>query len=308
MYDAEGGRILIVDDDPIVIRVLASALENYDVVMFAKSGAEALKMVSQHEFDVILLDVSLPDMDGFDVCRQIQLHPMDSGARVIFVTGRISADDEARGLNAGAVDFIRKPIHVDVVQARVRTHLSLKQATDKLRRQSRIDGLTGISNRLEFETVLRREWQSAWRLQRPVSLVFLDVDFFKTLNDSQGHRVGDQYLQTVAKLLSSAVKRGSDLVARYGGEEFVLLLPGAPVKWAASVAENLLTELLEMKLPHARSPYGFLTMSAGVASQIPVDDHYEHLIEQADKALYRAKNDRRNMVVKFDSAFFNSNL
>ena len=308
MYDAEGGRILIVDDDPIIIRLLASALEHYDAVMFARSGAEALKMVEAHEFDVVLLDVCLPDMDGFDVCRQIQQRPTDSEARIIFITGRISADDEARGLNAGAVDFIRKPIHLDVVRARMHTHMSLKQATDKLRRQSRSDGLTGISNRLEFETVLRREWQTAWRLQRPVSLVFLDVDFFKKLNDAQGHRVGDQYLQNVAKLLASAVKRGSDLVARYGGEEFVLLLPGAPLKWAAAVAENLLAELLEMKLPHAASPYGFLTMSAGVASQIPVDANYEHLVEQADKALYRAKNDGRNMIVKFDDKVFNSNF
>ncbi|WP_114090332.1 diguanylate cyclase [Thalassospira profundimaris] len=308
MYNAEGGRILIVDDDPIIIRVLASALEHCDVVMFAKTGAEAFKMVRQHEFDVILLDVTLPDMSGFDICRQIQLRSPESAARIIFITGRISADDEALGLNAGAVDFIRKPLHVDVIKARVRTHLSLKQATDKLNRQSRLDGLTGISNRLEFETVLRREWQTARRLQRPVSLVFLDVDFFKKLNDSQGHRVGDQYLQTVAKLLSTAVKRGSDLVARYGGEEFVLLLPGAPMQWAASVAENLLAELREMKLTHPESPYGFLTMSAGVSCQIPVDAHYERLVEQADQALYRAKKDRRNMVVKFDRQDFNSNF
>ncbi|AUG51443.1 diguanylate cyclase [Thalassospira marina] len=301
MNDPEGGRILIVDDDPIIIRILASALDHYDVLMFAKSGAEALNMIRQYEFDVILLDASLPDTDGFDVCRQLQARPIASEARVIFITGRTNADDETRALNSGAVDFIRKPVNVEVVQARVRTHLSLKLATDRLRRQSRVDGLTGVSNRLELETALRREWQTARRLQRPVSLVFFDIDFFKKLNDSQGHRMGDQHLQTVAKLLASAAKRGNDLVARYGGEEFVLLLPGAPMQWAASVAENLLAELAAMKLPHHESPYGFVTMSAGVASEVPTDENYERLVEQADQALYRAKNNRRNMVVKFGS-------
>ncbi|OSQ35569.1 diguanylate cyclase [Thalassospira mesophila] len=299
MNNHQSGRILIVDDDPIVIRILASALSYYEVLMFAKSGAEALKMVDQHEFDVILLDASMPEQDGYEVCRQIQGKQLASEARVIFVTGRTNVDDETRALDAGAVDFIKKPVSIAVVQARVRTHMSLKLAADQLRRQSRVDGLTGVSNRLEFETGLRREWQHARRQQTPVSLVFFDIDFFKKLNDSQGHRMGDQYLKTVAQLLATAAKRGNDMVARYGGEEFVLLLPGAPIAWACSVAENLLAELVEMKLPHGESPYGFLTMSAGVATKIPEDDHYELLVEHADQALYQAKTARRNMVVKY---------
>ncbi|WP_417845108.1 diguanylate cyclase [Thalassospira sp.] len=299
MNNPESGRILIVDDDPIIIRILASALNYYDVLMFAKTGTEALKMIEQHEFDVVLLDATLPDQDGFEVCRKLQGKHMASDPRVIFITGRTDVDDETRALNAGAVDFIKKPVRVEIVQARVRTHLSLKLATDRLRRQSQVDGLTGVANRLEFETALKREWQTARRLQSPVSLVFFDIDFFKKLNDSQGHRMGDQHLKTVAKLLATAAKRGNDLIARYGGEEFVLLLPGAPLTWASSVAENLLAELKDMKLPHGESPYGVVTMSAGVATKIPVDEHYELLVEHADQALYQAKNARRNMVAKY---------
>ncbi|WP_430472795.1 GGDEF domain-containing response regulator [Thalassospira lucentensis] len=299
MKAPETGRILIVDDDPIVIRVLASALAHYSTLMFATSGSDALAMISQHDFDVILLDATLPDQSGYDVCKKISSQVEHDGVQVIFVTGRTEIDAETRALSYGAVDFIRKPVSVPVVQARVKTHLALKQRTDQLKLLSRIDGLTGINNRTEFESVLRREWATARRQKSILSLVFFDIDHFKKLNDSLGHQAGDDRLRSVAQLLSSSINRGNDLVARYGGEEFVILLPGAPLEWAQSMTETLISKLYKENLPHPDSPFGRITLSAGVAGSIPEDDNYETLIEQADQALYQAKLKGRNNVVRY---------
>ncbi len=299
MKAPETGRILIVDDDPIVIRVLASALAHYSTLMFATSGRDALAMISQHDFDVILLDATLPDQSGYDVCKKISSQVEHDGVQVIFVTGRTEIDAETRALSYGAVDFIRKPVRVPVVQARVKTHLALKQRTDQLKLLSRIDGLTGINNRTEFESVLRREWATARRQKSILSLVFFDIDHFKKLNDSLGHQAGDDRLRSVAQLLSSSINRGNDLVARYGGEEFVILLPGAPLEWAQSMTETLISKLYKENLPHPDSPFGRITLSAGVAGSIPEDDNYETLIEQADQALYQAKLKGRNNVVRY---------
>ena len=186
-----------------------------------------------------------------------------------------------------------------MVQARVKTHLALKQRTDQLKLLSRIDGLTGINNRTEFESVLRREWATARRQKSILSLVFFDIDHFKKLNDSLGHQAGDDRLRSVAQLLSSSINRGNDLVARYGGEEFVILLPGAPLEWAQSMTETLISKLYKENLPHPDSPFGRITLSAGVAGSIPEDDNYETLIEQADQALYQAKLKGRNNVVRY---------
>lgn len=299
MKAPETGRILIVDDDPIVIRVLASALAHYSTLMFATSGSEALDMINQYDFDVILLDATLPDQSGYDICKKISSQLEHDGVQVIFVTGRTEIDAETRALSYGAVDFIRKPVSVPVVQARVKTHLTLKQRTDQLKLLSRIDGLTGINNRAEFESALRREWATARRQKSILSLVFFDIDHFKKLNDSLGHQAGDDRLRSVAQMLSSSINRGNDLVARYGGEEFVILLPGAPLEWAESMTETLIAKLYKENLPHPDSPFGRITLSAGVAGCIPEDDNYEALIEQADQALYQAKLKGRNNVVRY---------
>lgn len=299
MNTAQAGRILIVDDDPIVIRVLASALGNYATLMFATSGSEALEMIKRHDFDVILLDATLPDQSGYDICKKISSQLENDGVQVIFVTGRTEIDAETRALSYGAVDFIRKPVSVPVVQARVRTHLTLKQRTDQLKLLSRIDGLTGVANRGEFEAVLKREWATARRQQTTLSLVFFDIDHFKKLNDSLGHQIGDDRLRAVAQLLASAISRGNDLVARYGGEEFVMLLPGAPLSWAQSMAETLVGKIYSENLPHPKSPFERITLSAGVACVMPDDDQYDSLIEKADQALYKAKTKGRNTVVSY---------
>lgn len=297
MTTPETGRILIVDDDPLVIRLLASALTQYSTLMFATSGNEALKMIRQYDFDVILLDATLPDQSGYEICQKISRQLERDGVQVIFVTGQTEIDAETRALECGAVDFIRKPVSVPVVQARVRTHLTLKQRTDQLKLLSRIDGLTGVNNRGEFEAVLRREWANARRQKHPMSLIFIDVDYFKKLNDALGHQAGDDRLRAIAKLLSSEINRNTDLVARYGGEEFVILLPNTPQSWALKLGQNLVDKLFDLNLPHPDSPFERVTISAGVASIVPENENYDTLIEAADQCLYQAKTNGRNTIV-----------
>lgn len=291
--------VLIVDDQPANIQALARVLKEDYLVLVATGGARALELAAGDKApDVILLDIMMPDMDGYEVCRKLKSDPQTKDIPVIFVTAMGDSEDEARGLDLGAVDYIAKPFNSAVVKARVRTHVQLKIRTDMLEQLAMVDGLTGIANRRNFDQVLDREWKRAARSGQTLSVVMMDIDHFKPYNDNYGHGAGDDCLQRVAAALRSVIQRPSDLIARYGGEEFVALLPETENHGASRMAENFRRAVADLALPHAYSPLaGHVTISAGHATrQASLDRQPQDVLQVADQALFKAKEAGRNRV------------
>ncbi|HYH37076.1 MAG TPA: PleD family two-component system response regulator [Azospirillum sp.] len=289
-------KILIVDDVPSNVHVLSRILRDDYEIYFATNGDKALELVQARLPDLVLLDIMMPGMDGFEVCARIKESPVTADIPVIFISARGEVEDETRGLEVGAIDFITKPISPPIVQARVRNHILLKRQTDLLRQLSFLDGLTGIPNRRRFDEVLALEWRRCSRSRLPLSVIMLDVDHFKAFNDRYGHQSGDDCLRAVSRLLSEHVMRPGDLVARFGGEEFVCLLPETDADGAARVAERLRAAVEAEAIPHAASPVaGHVTISLGCAGTVPPADRPpEELLDVADRALYEAKRGGRN--------------
>lgn len=290
-------HILVVDDSPVNIQLLAATLVSLYEIHFATHGPQALEFVRTHPVDLILLDVAMPGMDGFEVCRRLKADESTRDIPVIFVTALMEMQDETAGFEVGAVDYIVKPVNAPIVRARVRTHLELKSQRDQLRRLSLSDGLTGIANRRCFDEVLEKEWRRAMRHNAPLSLLVMDIDHFKRFNDHYGHLEGDQCLQRVAAVLATLVQRPGDLVARYGGEEFAVVLTGCDARGAQVVAAACVERVARLAIPHAASktlPY--VTLSVGATTIIPVTvgQEPESLVIEADRQLYQAKSAGRN--------------
>lgn len=289
--------ILIVDDTPTNIQVLAENLIKDYKIKVAASGKAALEIIDQQGLpDLILLDVMMPDMDGYEVCRRLKNNPQTSAVPVIFVTAMNEASNEEYGLNLGAMDYITKPFYLPVVKARIRNHIRLKQTADLLEAMAWIDGLTGIPNRRRFDQTLEIEWKRAQRSQLSLGLLMLDVDFFKAYNDHHGHGAGDICLKQVASLLTASASRSSDLAARYGGEEFVMLIPETEIDGVHKMAERLCQRIESQQIPHAVSSVSaWITVSIGYAALIPQQDQSPlTLLDEADKMLYQAKRAGRN--------------
>lgn len=291
-------KILIVDDTPTNVVLLATALSKDYNVLSATSGEMALDLVAREWPDLILLDIMMPEMDGYEVCRRLKDNEATKNIPIIFVTAKTTAADETYGFDLGAVDYITKPFHIPVVKARVRNHINLKTKTDLLEKIAHIDGLTNIPNRRRFDEMLEIEWGRALRSKSPLSLIIADIDYFKGFNDYYGHAGGDQCLYSVALALSSLMHRSSDMVARYGGEEFVAILPGTDLNGAATLAEYWRSVIEAMQMPHAKSGVSdYVTISVGYASLIPARDQLPYiLLGVADEMLYQAKDNGRNQI------------
>lgn len=290
--------VLIVDDTPTNIQVLAEALRADYRVKVAGSGKMALDIIQQGLPDLILLDVMMPDMDGYEVCRILKNDPLTQHIPVIFVTARTDTVDETFGLQLGAVDYIAKPFRLPIVLARVRNHIALKLKSDLLESHALLDGLTNIPNRRRFDQSLETEWRRAQRSGLPLSVLMFDIDHFKAYNDALGHRAGDDCLIRVAMLLCESLERPGDLLARYGGEEFVALLPETDAEGAARIAERCRLQIEAERIPHPDSTTaGWVTVSIGVGTLLPQgEEGARALVEQADARLYRAKAVGRNRV------------
>jgi len=213
-------RLLVVDDQPINIQVMHQIFGSQYQVFMATSGVQALEFCRRTPPDLILLDVVMPGMDGFEVCQALKTDPDTHDIPVIFVTAHTDAHQETRRLDMGAVDFISKPVNPAVVRARVKTQITLKFQSDLMRKLVFLDGLTGVFNRRYFDQQLSVEVARARRTSSPLALIMLDVDFFKRYNDRYGHQAGDDCLRLIAATLKESLRRPGDLVARYGGEEF----------------------------------------------------------------------------------------
>jgi len=291
-------RLLIVDDHSANIRVMAEALQGSYELYFATSGAKALEIVANHDIELVLLDVVMPEMNGFEVCRRIKNDERTMSIPIIFVTAREEAADEERGFDAGGVDYITKPINPSIVRARVRTHLELKRARDLLERLASIDALTGIANRRQFDAFVDQEWRRATRTNSWFSLALIDVDEFKKYNDTYGHARGDECLRAIARAMLAVARRPSDLVARYGGEEFALVLPDTDAAAMPLVVGSLLDSVRALGIECAGR---IVTISAGAVTTIPArESSPSSVIEAADRLLYEAKRGGRNHALHAD--------
>lgn len=289
-------RLLVVDDQPVNIRVMYEIFGGDHEVLMATSGAAALEICRLQAPDLVLLDVSMPDLDGLEVCRQLKADAALKDIPVIFVTAGNTSEEETRGFAAGAVDFITKPVNPVVVRARVRTHLTLKSQSDLLRNLAYIDGLTGIANRRRFEETLTREWRICVRSGEGLTVAMIDVDHFKLFNDRYGHPAGDDCLRRVALALQAALQRPRDLVARYGGEEFACIIPASEAHDVPALVEKLRATIAALSIPHESSPtFPFVTISIGFQHAVPVPGTASwDWVTAADEWLYEAKRDGRN--------------
>ncbi|MDT3377711.1 diguanylate cyclase domain-containing protein [Labrys portucalensis] len=298
MSDAFPQTVLIVDDDRINRTILAELLQRECRILLAKDGPSALQRAQdERSIDLILLDVSMPGMDGYEVLRRLRSEPQTANIAVIFITALTDEQDEERGLSLGAADYVFKPISPAIVRARVRNHLKLVAQRNELERLSEKDGLTGIANRRYFDKAFELAWRHAVRSGDPLSVAMIDVDHFKEYNDHYGHGAGDEALRQVAQALARAAGRPYDVVARYGGEEFVMLLPG--LHELEPLLERLRQAVLDLDLPHARSRTAeAVTISCGgVVAFVSQTDKPAALLGWADKLLYRAKQQGRNRVL-----------
>ncbi len=291
--------ILIVDDDPENIRILREILHLTYAIRVAKRGDKALQIAqSDQPPDLIILDAIMPEMDGYEVCRRLKEHPATASIPVIFVTARGRQEDESMGFEVGASDYIIKPYSPELVKARVKTHLDLKKHMDILASLSTLDGLTGIANRRRFDDYLTTAWDLSIRDGSILSLIIIDIDHFKSYNDTYGHQAGDECLRYVAKALSEGLKRKTDLIARYGGEEFACILPGTDEKGAMEIADRFQKSVLALGIAHSGSQVApIVTISQGVATLRPKKGEEPGLlIVMADRALYASKEEGRNRI------------
>lgn len=301
------GRILVVDDNADNLDVVATRLRfrGYDVDA-ATTGEEALEKVEAHPPDLILLDVMMPGMDGFEVARRIKNDPDLPFIPIILVTARTSTQDKVTGLDAGADDYLTKPINFAELEARVRSMMRIRELQQELEEKNRTlarlsisDGLTGLYNHRHMQEVVHEEFERAKRTGEPLAVVMFDFDHFKRVNDSYGHQVGDRVLQEMAGILQRTA-REIDKIGRYGGEEFIVVLPDTDIDDAATFAERVRSRVEKHPFTVGHAEPLRLTVSAGAATYPhPAVHNPRTLIHRADQALYAAKAAGRNRVRAF---------
>lgn len=289
--------ILVVDDMTTTLLLLHDLLKDTYEVKIAKSGTKALEILeSPNDIDLILLDIEMPDINGYDVCKRIKNNETIKNIPIIFITGRTSQEDEEYGLNLGAIDYITKPFNKAIVKLRIKNYLDLKIKNDMLEKLSMYDGLTNIRNRRFFDETFEKTFSEIKRDKKSLAVLMIDIDFFKPYNDNYGHGQGDETLRKVAKALEKTIKRASDFVARYGGEEFVILLKDINKDGVEAVANNLLNAVRELKITHEFSKIeNYVTVSIGASFYNSNSDVTKlELLLKADETLYNVKNSGRN--------------
>ena len=317
--------IVIVDDTIFSLEVIKAFLvaAGYLDVITVQSALDLFKLVDGEsdrgkvELDLILMDVLMPDINGIEACRKLKEREELVDVPIIMVTATTDKDDLQLAFSAGAMDYIKKPLDKVELLARVNSALRLKHETarrkarelellevtrelkaanERLHNLSFLDGLTRIANRRHFDQRFLQECRRAKREKAPLSLIILDIDYFKAFNDTYGHLKGDDCLKTVATTLKKVLKRPGDFPARYGGEEFAVVLPNTDGKGAAIIAEELRVSIENLRIPHSKSPCAdYVTVSLGIATRFPGQDAtHEDMILAADRALYRSKQEGRN--------------
>jgi diguanylate cyclase (GGDEF)-like protein len=316
-------KTLVIEDSSSSRKILCYYIERMGITPIpAATGNEGVDLFSTERPDLILLDIILPDIDGFEVARQIrQMERPGDWTPIIFLTALNKDEDLEKGIAAGGDDYLYKPVSEVVLAAKIRAMQRIVQmrqsllvltrkldtANHELKRLAALDGLTGIANRRHFDEVLEREWRRAMRQGTELSALMCDIDYFKQYNDTYGHLAGDEALRQVAHALTKTMDRGGDLIARYGGEEFAAVLPDTSQGGALFVAERMKQAVQQLELPNSGSPFGFITVSFGIASHLPSAKlmpaaHPGNtpllLVAAADRALYQAKTKGRNRIIQ----------
>ncbi|MCP4720610.1 MAG: diguanylate cyclase [Desulfobacteraceae bacterium] len=318
--------ILIVDDRPENLLSLEQVLESPMLnIVRANSGHEALEKTLDHEFALILLDVQMPVMDGYETATLLRGNKKTKNIPIIFVTAATKERSQVfLGYGSGAVDYLFKPLEPDVLTSKVKIFLELyrqrrlleektreldakvmeletlqcklEKSNEKLRKLSSLDGLTDLPNRRFFDETMTQEWQRGTRRQKPLSLILADIDHFKAFNDAYGHVIGDDCLKKVANGLGKSILRDVDTIARYGGEEFAAILPETDKAGGILIIQRMLKKIQDLKIAHNASPTAdHVTVSFGLSTMVPrTNIQPTQLIESADSALYLAKNSGRN--------------
>jgi len=291
--------ILIADETSKNIELMHQILDLDYEVLTADSGAVAVEIALEQLPDLILLDVKMAGIDGFEVCERLKSDRRTEEIPVLFVSDLKQEGLEARGLEAGASDFISAPFSPELIKTRVKNHLELKRQRDVLRGFSFLDGLTGLSNRSRFDQILDQEWRRGQRSRSPLSLILMDIDHFKAFNEAAGRSAGDEYLRQIALGLEVSIHRAGDLVARYGGEKFVAVLADTDADGAMGVAEKIQESVAALGLPHPNSEIApSITLSLGVVTRIAAFGvEPDSFVEDAKKALSKAKESGRNRIV-----------
>lgn len=299
-------RILIVDDTPKNIQVLGTILrqEGYQINI-AQDGLKAIQMAEKVSPDLVLLDVMMPDMDGYETCQRLKQSPETKDIPIIFLTARKEPEDIVKGFEVGGVDYISKPFNSIELLARIRTHLDLWYKTRQLQSIADKDGLTMIANRRRFDAFFDLEWRRGKRDQTPITIIMIDIDYFKAYNDYYGHLQGDECLKQIAKVIDINCRRPGDIAARYGGEEFAAILGNTDQKGGIQHAEKIRRKVEGLGIHHEKSHISdYVTVSLGIATMIPSkEDGAEQLMKIADEQLYRAKELGRNQVCVAEDSF-----
>jgi len=289
--------VLIIDDQATSIAEIKSFLSPDYIVLSAETGSEGILAAQEHLPDVIVLYILMTDMDGYEVISALKISEKTKHIPVIFITTLSDGENEEKGLALGAADYISKPFSPAIVQLRIKNQISILEQIRINEHLSMYDQLTDLPNRRCFEIRIDAEWGRALREKIPISILIVDIDFFKNYNDTYGHQQGDVALQSVAKAFEAIIKRPGDLPARWGGEEFIVLLPNTDSNGAESTAEQLRAFIEEMEIPLPNESRAKITVSIGVNTEIPtIDSTKEKFISGADEALYSAKNRGRNRV------------
>jgi diguanylate cyclase (GGDEF)-like protein len=261
--------ILLVDDDSTSVRVLSRILGNFAPLRFATSGRAAIKLARESAPDLVLLDVDMPELSGFEVCKAFKTDPALADVPIVFITSHESAQLEAKGLALGAADFISKPPHAPLVLARVRTYQRLKVLSDTMRSAVKVDFLTGAVTRREWEKALTQEWLRARRATAPLAMLIADIEGFTAYNAEFGEQRGDACLQLVADGLRAATRRPIELLGRYAGGQFAILLPDTDTQGARTVAQRAIAAVDDRQIRHPAPDGGRFTLCVGGGCRDP---------------------------------------
>jgi diguanylate cyclase (GGDEF)-like protein len=296
-HELKRARLLIVDDDSHQVRFYLNGLSKLYQCSFSGKPDNALRIAKQFpQPDLIILDVVMPEINGFELCQMLKEDQLTAHIPVIFVSAQDDMDSKVKGFSLGCVDYIPKPVFIPEMEARISTHIKLKQQTQLLESLAYIDPLTEVSNRRKYNETMQREWARSVRYAQPLAMLIIDIDHFKLFNDFYGHGVGDDCLIKVAQQLKSLVHRPGDLFARVGGEEFVVLLADCGIEGAQKKAQEVINNMKVLNIANQGAPqHDRVTVSVGLAVAKPKNgDEPLALFQAADDALYEAKHCGRN--------------
>ncbi|MDH4262610.1 MAG: diguanylate cyclase [Spirochaetia bacterium] len=292
-------KILIVDDSSTNIEILTMFLSGSYTIYTSKESKKTFDIAKKYNIDLILLDVEMPELNGYEVCKILKDDPETVNIPVIFVTSKCDPEAEEEGLQAGAIDYVTKPFSHAIIKSRIKNHLKLKNYQDTLKELSMRDGLTGLFNKRKFEETIKKEFLKAARENTKLSLLMIDIDFFKKYNDHYGHLEGDICLKSVALAIDNVFQGTTGIAARFGGEEFVCLLPDSDQKDAIFISKTILKNIKKLGIPHKKSTVSdIVTISLGCVTMDFIDENmlFSDFLVRADQLLYKAKESGRNRI------------